>query len=130
MASFRWSGLQPDSTQPVSRRVHLIFTDSDSWLFGPGSKFGFKNPLPLFNLRPPNSVLPHHPARDKFGFGYRALPHQNIPLLFFNFLPNSHVDPPTHNRKVHLSVLTKSLLYALYYPDGELTVVSPIVGKP
>jgi hypothetical protein len=65
---------------------------------GPSSKFGFKNPLPFFNLLQPGSVLPHHADQHKFGPGHGPPIPQENPLPFFSLLATFPVEHPTHNR--------------------------------
>ena len=68
--------------------------------FGPGSEFGFKNPLEI--LRLPTAIPQTDPSqvRHTLGFGLAALPRQINPLFFMQLLPRFSPLPAPHNRQV------------------------------
>jgi hypothetical protein len=68
--------------------------------FGPGSEFGFRNPLPIFNLPTPTPQTDPLQVRHTFGLGSLALHHQKNPLLFFRLLPEFCTLTAPHNRQV------------------------------
>ena len=67
---------------------HLLtrYFNGTGYTVSPSPKFGFENALPIFNLLPPSSVSP----TTSLGISSAkvTLPHQQIPLRFFNLLPN------------------------------------------
>ena len=68
--------------------------------FGPGSEFGFKNPLEI--LRLPTAIPQTDPSqvRHTLGFGYPAPPCQKKLLPFFRLLPRFGPLTSPHNRQV------------------------------
>ena len=84
------------------------------------SVFGFENLLLVFDLLPRPLQTDPNQSRHTLGFGHSALPHQSIPLLFFNFLPNSHVDHPNHNRVVCLLSAVACYRESLAWSCGEV----------
>ena len=68
--------------------------------FGPGSEFGFENPLRFFNLLAPT------PQTDPTRFGIRSVSvtmhpaSQKNPLPFFSLLSQFGSLPASHNRQV------------------------------
>jgi len=55
--------------------------------FGPGSEFGFKNPLHFFGFLLPTPKTDPNQARHTLGFGNPAPLRQKNPLQFFRLQP-------------------------------------------
>ena len=53
-------------------------------------------------------VVATNQSRHKLGLGHPAPRHQEIPLAFFNLLPNPPVEHPTHNRQVTSAQIVNS----------------------
>jgi hypothetical protein len=69
-------------------------------MVGPGSEFGFENPLHFFNLLTPILQVGPEQVRPEFGLGLHADHHQKNALLFFSFLQKFGTLTAPHNRQV------------------------------
>ena len=67
---------------------------------GPGSEFGFENPLRFLALPPPTPKTDPQPVRHTLGFGYNAPELVDSPLPFLNLLSQFGTLPASHNRQV------------------------------
>jgi hypothetical protein len=92
------------STQEFGRPVNIgtdrLLEIPGSQSFGPGSEFGFKNPLAFFNLLRPTPQTDPNSVRHTVGFGYNAPRHQRNLLSFFSLLSKFGTLPASHNRQV------------------------------
>ena len=68
--------------------------------FGPGSEFGFKNPLRFFDLVAPTPKTDPSQVRNTLGFGYNARGPQKNALAFFKLVAQFGSLPASHNRQV------------------------------
>jgi hypothetical protein len=69
-------------------------------LFGPGSEFGFENPLRFFALLAPIPQTDPNAVRHTLDFGLPALPRQKNLLPFFRLPPQFGPLRTAHNRQV------------------------------
>jgi hypothetical protein len=60
----------------------------------------FPKTLPILQLTANCFGIAANQARHTLGFGHPALPHQEIPLPFFNIQPKRSREHPTHNLQV------------------------------
>ena len=68
--------------------------------FGPGSEFGFENPLRFLNFLPPAPQTDPTQVRHTLGFGFPAPLRQKKLLIFFRLLPRFGPLTSPHNRQV------------------------------
>jgi len=69
-------------------------------MFGPGSEFGFENPLQFFRLPPAGSEIDLIRVLHTLGFGYPGLRCQKNLLFFIQLLSEFGPLPSPHNRQV------------------------------
>ena len=78
----------------------MVNSSLEAAQLGPGSEFGFRNPLHFFALLAPTPKTDPNPVRHTLGFGYNAPGLVDSPLGFFSLLSRFGTLPASHNRQV------------------------------
>src|SRR5690606_22269984 len=82
--------------------------------FGPGSEFGFRNPLHFFDLLAPIPKSDPNQVRHTLGFGYNTPSHDKNLLHFFGLLPRSGTLTASHNRQVEGSSPSGPTIFLIF----------------